>query len=121
MKSDSEWYNQLVEITKSEKAVKSAMPDDVLRKTKELAANITEYAKETGKKSTGARMDGGTTTYYLIGKDEDGKPVCMEICSEGDTISLTDCEEIREYIQYATYQEFFMYNSQFNMIANSGK
>ena len=107
MSTDHDWYESIVDIMKNEKAVKSQMPDDMIVRTRALSANFTEYSKIKSGKSSPARFDGGTTTYYLIGKNKDGKHDFMKICAEGDIVYISDCEEIKNYVKYGAYDDFF--------------
>ena len=105
---NSDWYSVLTGIMKNDKAEKSVIPDDLTMRTKAVASEIEKYSEETGKTSRTVRFDGGTTTYYLIGEKSDGNPMFMEICQAGDVVSISNCKEIKEYLKYASYDEFFI-------------
>lgn len=118
--TDSDWYDRLVEIIKNDKAVKSEMPDYLVTSTRNMSSQIEYYTEETGKTGMGIRFDGGTTTYYLVGKDSDGKPTFAKVCQSGDVISVSNDKLIKDYVKTGSYEDFFMPMVYYNMIETSG-
>jgi len=97
------WYEALTDITANEKAVKSRLADEIISSTRELSAEIYKHKDDSTGAVIGQMYDAGQGTVYLIGKDTDGKPILLNIYSDGDCLMWIDCKEIQEYLKKVCY------------------
>lgn len=100
---DSSWYETLTGIIHNENAVISRMSDTIVGRTRELSAGLAEHKDDKLGKYIGKMCDAGQSSIYLIGKDADGKPFTLEIFTDGDVLSWTDCKELQEYLKESCY------------------
>lgn len=100
---DEDWYERLVELMHDENAKRSYMPDELVADTRKLSSEISQHLGDKLGDSIGRMFDAGQGTIYLIGKDSDGKPACLELFTTGDVLNWIDCEELQSYLKKMSY------------------
>ena len=120
MNDDGKWYNDIISIINNEKAVKTEMPDEMIRTTRNESEYIASHFMDRKGQSYSRSHYSGTTTVYLIGKDTQEKPVNLRIFSWGDELFWLDCRIIKDYVKTACHSGFLTTYDNIRLLEKNG-
>ena len=100
---NTDWYDALVGIMNNGNAEKKRLADSIVGRTRKMSSELYKHKDDKLAPYIPKMCDAGQETVYLIGKDTDGKPLLLEIYSDGDCLEWIDCEEIQDYLKEICY------------------